>query len=546
MYERPIQVIEGPLMDGMNVVGDLFGSGKMFLPQVVKSARVMKKAVAHLVPYIEAQKETGARPKGKVLLATVKGDVHDIGKNIVGVVLQCNNYDVLDLGVMVPCAKILETARAEQVDLVGLSGLITPSLEEMAFVASEMESEGFEVPLLIGGATTSRVHTAVKIAPQYHAPTVHVLDASRAVGVASSLLSESGGRDAFVQGVKEQYREIREARAERTAGERRPSLAEARANRLVIDWRGAPAPKPCFLGVKTLDRYPLPELVDRIDWTPFFQTWELAGHYPAILDDPKVGKAARELFADAQRMLHVIVGEQALTARGTVGFFPANAVGDDIELYSDDSRRQVIGVIHTLRQQMAKRDGRPNLALADFVAPKDTGLRDYVGAFAVTAGHGLEALVAKAEASHDDYSAILAKALADRLAEAFAERLHERVRTELWGYVRDEALDNAALIKEQYQGIRPAPGYPACPDHTEKQALFDLLQAQANAGITLTESFAMLPTAAVSGWYFWRPEATYFGVGKIERDQVEDYARRKGMDVPTVERWLAPNLNYER
>jgi len=546
MYERPIQVIEGPLMDGMNVVGDLFGSGKMFLPQVVKSARVMKKAVAHLVPYIEAQKETGARPKGKVLLATVKGDVHDIGKNIVGVVLQCNNYDVLDLGVMVPCAKILETARAEQVDLVGLSGLITPSLEEMAFVASEMESEGFEVPLLIGGATTSRVHTAVKIAPQYHAPTVHVLDASRAVGVASSLLSESGGRDAFVQGVKEQYREIREARAERTAGERRPSLAEARVNRLVIDWRGAPAPKPCFLGVKTLDRYPLPELVDRIDWTPFFQTWELAGHYPAILDDPKVGKAARELFADAQRMLHVIVGEQALTARGTVGFFPANAVGDDIELYSDDSRRQVIGVIHTLRQQMAKRDGRPNLALADFLAPKDTGLRDYVGAFAVTAGHGLEALVAKAEASHDDYSAILAKALADRLAEAFAERLHERVRTELWGYVQDEALDNAALIKEQYQGIRPAPGYPACPDHTEKQALFDLLQAQANAGITLTESFAMLPTAAVSGWYFWRPEATYFGVGKIERDQVEDYARRKGMDVPTVERWLAPNLNYER
>jgi 5-methyltetrahydrofolate--homocysteine methyltransferase len=533
-------------MDGMNVVGDLFGSGKMFLPQVVKSARVMKKAVAHLVPYIEAQKETGARPKGKVLLATVKGDVHDIGKNIVGVVLQCNNYDVVDLGVMVPCAKILETARTEKVDLVGLSGLITPSLEEMAFVASEMDSEGFQVPLLIGGATTSRVHTAVKIAPQYHAPTIHVLDASRAVGVASSLLSESGGRDAFVQGIKDEYQGIRDARAERAAGERRPSLAEARANRLVIDWRAAPAPKPCFLGIKALDRYPLTELVDRIDWTPFFQTWELAGHYPAILEDPNLGKAARDLFADAERMLRSMVTDQTLTARGVVGFFPANAVGDDIELYDDDSRQRVVGVIRTLRQQMAKRDGRPNLALADFVAPKDTGLRDYVGAFAVTAGHGLEALVAKAEASHDDYSAILAKALADRLAEAFAERLHERVRTELWGYARDEALDNTALIKERYQGIRPAPGYPACPDHTEKQALFDLLQAQANAGITLTESFAMLPTAAVSGWYFWRPEATYFGVGKIERDQVEDYARRKGMDVPTVERWLAPNLNYER
>jgi 5-methyltetrahydrofolate--homocysteine methyltransferase len=546
LYERPIQVIEGPLMDGMNVVGDLFGSGKMFLPQVVKSARVMKKAVAHLVPYIEAEKQTGARPKGKVLLATVKGDVHDIGKNIVGVVLQCNNYDVLDLGVMVPCAKILETARAEQVDLVGLSGLITPSLEEMAFVASEMESEGFEVPLLIGGATTSRVHTAVKIAPQYHAPTVHVLDASRAVGVASSLLSESGGRDAFVRGVAAEYKGIREARAERAAGERRLSLAEARANRLAIDWRTAPAPKPCFLGIKTLDRYPLAELVDRIDWTPFFQTWELAGHYPAILDDPRVGKAARGLFADAQRMLTAIVAEGALTARGVVGFFPANGVGDDIELYRDDSRRQVIGVIHTLRQQMAKRDGRPNLALADFVAPKESGLRDYVGAFAVTAGHGLESLVAKYEALHDDYSAILAKALADRLAEAFAERLHERVRTELWAYAPDEALENEALIKERYQGIRPAPGYPACPDHTEKGTLFDLLQADANGGISLTESFAMLPAAAVSGWYLWRPEAIYFGVGKIERDQVEDYARRKNMDIATVERWLAPNLNYAK
>ena len=546
LYERPIEVIEGPLMDGMNVVGDLFGSGKMFLPQVVKSARVMKKAVAHLVPYIEAAKQAGAKPKGKVLLATVKGDVHDIGKNIVGVVLQCNNYDVIDLGVMVPCAKILETARAERVDLVGLSGLITPSLEEMAFVASELESEGFTLPLLIGGATTSRVHTAVKIAPQYQAPTIHVLDASRAVGVASNLLSESGGRDGFVRGIADEYRGIREARAARPAGERRASLAEARANRLPIDWRATPPPKPCFIGVKTLDHYPLDELSERIDWTPFFQTWELAGHYPAILDDPTTGKAARELFADAQQMLQTILTDRALTARAVVGFFPANAVDDDIELYTDDSRRSVIGVIHTLRQQMAKRDGRPNLALSDFVAPKDTGVPDYVGAFAVTAGHGLDALVARHGALHDDYSAILAKALADRLAEAFAERLHERVRTEFWGYARGEALDNAALIKEGYQGIRPAPGYPACPDHTEKRTLFDLLQAEANAGITLTDSFAMLPAAAVSGWYFWRPESSYFGVGKIERDQVEDYARRKGMDVATVERWLAPNLNYDR
>ncbi len=546
LFDRPIQVIEGPLMDGMNVVGDLFGSGKMFLPQVVKSARVMKKAVAHLVPYIEAEKQAGAKPKGKVLLATVKGDVHDIGKNIVGVVLQCNNYDVIDLGVMVPAAKILETARTERVDLVGLSGLITPSLEEMAFVASELESEGFELPLLIGGATTSRVHTAVKIAPQYHAPTVHVLDASRAVGVASNLLSESGGRGAFLKRIADEYQGIREARAQRSAAEQRPTIAEARANRLPIDWRATPPPKPCFLGVKAFDHYPLEELIDRIDWTPFFQTWELAGHYPAILDDPKVGKAARGLFADAEHMLRAMVGDRALTARGVLGFFPANAVGDDVELYADDSRSTVIGVIHTLRQQMAKRDGRPNLALADFVAPRDSGVRDYVGAFAVTAGHGLDALVARHQALHDDYNAILAKALADRLAEAFAERLHQRVRTELWGYAPDESLDNQGLIQERYQGIRPAPGYPACPDHTEKQILFDLLQAERNAGITLTDSFAMLPTAAVSGWYFWRPESAYFGVGKIERDQVEDYARRKGMDLATAERWLAPNLNYDR
>jgi 5-methyltetrahydrofolate--homocysteine methyltransferase len=545
LFERPIQVIEGPLMDGMNIVGDLFGSGKMFLPQVVKSARVMKKAVAHLIPYIEAEKHADSKPKGKVLLATVKGDVHDIGKNIVGVVLQCNNYDVVDLGVMVPCARILETARAERVDIIGLSGLITPSLEEMAFVASEMEREGFSVPLLIGGATTSRAHTAVKIAPQYTAPTVHVLDASRAVGVASSLLSDTG-RDQFVRGVSEEYRGIREARAARPTGERRPTIAEARANRLTLDWRATPPPRPCFLGVRSLDAYPLEELAARIDWTPFFQTWELKGHYPAILEDPTVGKAARSLFADAERMLRAIVTDRSLTARAALGFFPANVVGDDIELYTDDSRTTVLATVHTLRQQMSKGDGRPNLALADYVAPRDSDVRDYFGAFAVTTGHGLDKLVAGHEAQQDDYSAILAKALADRLAEAFAERLHERVRTELWGYAPGETLDNEALVREQYQGIRPAPGYPACPDHTEKRILFDVLEAEARAGITLTDSFAMLPAAAVSGWYFWRPEAKYFGVGKIEKDQVEDYARRKGMDVAGVERWLAPNLGYDR
>ncbi|MGE5230342.1 MAG: vitamin B12 dependent-methionine synthase activation domain-containing protein, partial [Deltaproteobacteria bacterium] len=545
LYARPIEVIEGPLMDGMNIVGDLFGSGKMFLPQVVKSARVMKKAVAHLVPYIEAEKHADARPKGKVLLATVKGDVHDIGKNIVGVVLQCNNYDVLDLGVMVPCARILETARAERVDIVGLSGLITPSLEEMAFVAGELEREGFSVPLLIGGATTSRAHTAVKIAPQYSGPTVHVLDASRAVGAASSLLSDTG-REQFVRGVAEEYRGIREARAERPTGERRPTIAEARANRLAIDWRATPPPRPCFLGVRALDDYPLDELVARIDWTPFFQTWELKGHYPAVLDDPALGKAARSLFADAERMLRTIVAERSLTARGVVGFFPANAVGDDIELYADDARGAVLATVHTLRQQMSKSAGRPNLALADYVAPRESGVRDYLGAFAVTAGHGLDGLVTRYEAQHDDYSAILAKALADRLAEAFAERLHERVRSELWGYAPSEALANEALVREEYQGIRPAPGYPACPDHTEKRTLFDVLGAESRAGVKLTDSFAMLPAASVSGWYFWRPEAKYFGVGKIGKDQVEDYARRKGMDVAAVERWLAPNLAYER
>jgi 5-methyltetrahydrofolate--homocysteine methyltransferase len=545
--ERPIQVIEGPLMDGMNVVGDLFGAGKMFLPQVVKSARVMKKAVAHLVPFIEAEKDASAaaRSNGRVLLATVKGDVHDIGKNIVGVVLQCNNYEVIDLGVMVPCAKILETARREQVDLIGLSGLITPSLEEMSFVASELEREGFKVPLLIGGATTSRVHTAVKIEPKYHGPTVHVLDASRAVGVASNLLSGTL-RDGFVAGVRSEYQGLRDRRGDRRPEERRVSLAEARRNRLDIDWSTVQPPRPCFTGTRVLSDYPLTDLAEVIDWTPFFQTWELAGHYPAILDDPKVGPAATSLFRDAQRLLDRIVQERLLQAHAVVGLFPANSVGDDIELYADDTRTRPLALIHTLRQQMLKPPGRPNLALADYVAPRESGVADYAGAFAVTAGVGLDRVVAGFEAAHDDYSAILAKALADRLAEAFAERLHQRVRTELWGYARGESLDNARLIGEEYQGIRPAPGYPACPDHTEKRALFDLLGAEARAGITLTESYAMLPAAAVSGYYFWPPEAKYFGVGKIDRDQVEDYARRKGMDVGSVERWLAPNLNYER
>ncbi|HEV8598639.1 MAG TPA: methionine synthase [Gemmatimonadales bacterium] len=542
---RPIAVIEGPLMDGMNVVGDLFGSGKMFLPQVVKSARVMKKAVAYLVPFLEAEKASAApRAKGKVLLATVKGDVHDIGKNIVGVVLQCNNYEVIDLGVMVPCAKILDTARREAVDLIGLSGLITPSLEEMSFVAEEMTREKFALPLLIGGATTSKVHTAVKIAPRYSGPVVHVLDASRAVGVASSLLSQTL-REGFLAGVAADYDNVRSARAERAAGDRLAPLSEARAARFVPT-NGAAPPRPSFLGLRSFERYPLAELIERIDWTPFFQAWELPGHYPDILTDPATAAAAGPLFKDAQALLERIVREDRLTANGVVGFWPANAVGDDIELYHDEAARERRAVIHTLRQQMAKAAGRANLALADFVAPLGSGPLDYVGGFAVTTGHGLDALVSEFERAHDDYSAILAKALADRLAEAFAERLHERVRRELWGYAPEESLANAELIKEAYQGIRPAPGYPACPDHTEKQLLFELLEATERTGIRLTESFAMFPTAAVSGWYFWHPEARYFGVGKLGRDQVEDYARRKGMSVPEVERWLAPNLGYDR
>jgi 5-methyltetrahydrofolate--homocysteine methyltransferase len=549
--ERPIHVIEGPLMDGMNIVGDLFGAGKMFLPQVVKSARVMKRAVAHLIPYIEAEKlalgdDAGeAKSNGRVLLATVKGDVHDIGKNIVGVVLQCNNYEVIDLGVMVPCARILDTARTEAVDIIGLSGLITPSLEEMSFVAGEMQREGFTIPLLIGGATTSRVHTAVKIEPNYKGPTVHVIDASRAVGVAGNLRSDTLRPD-YVAGVRAEYQDVRTQRGGRKAEERHQSIADARKNRLSVDWKGGSPPKPCFTGVRALNDYPLEEVVPLIDWTPFFQTWELAGHYPAILSDPVVGPAATSLFKDARELLDRIVRERLLSARGVFGFFPANSVGDDIEVYADPNRAEKKATIHTIRQQMVKPPGRPNLALADFVAPRETGVSDYAGAFAVTAGVGIEALVTHFEVTHDDYNAILTKALADRLAEAFAELLHQRVRREFWGYAPDEALDNQGLIKERYQGIRPAPGYPACPDHTEKRILFDLLRVEESAGITLTESFAMLPAASVSGYYFWHPQSQYFGVGKIERDQVEDYARRKGMDVAAVERWLSPNLNYER
>ncbi|MEY3701021.1 MAG: hypothetical protein RI891_313, partial [Gemmatimonadota bacterium] len=477
--------------------------------------------------------------KGKVLLATVKGDVHDIGKNIVGVVLQCNNFEVIDLGVMVPAAKILEAARANDVDIIGLSGLITPSLEEMAFLASELEREGWTVPLLIGGATTSKVHTAVKIAPNYSSPVVHVLDASRAVGVAGSLLSEQL-RDPFVADLRAEYEEVRVARAARQRDVPRQTLADARANKLRIDWTSASPPQPTFEGVRVFEDVPLEGLVPRIDWTPFFQTWELAGSYPAILEDPVVGEAAQNLWRDAQAMLTRIVEEKWLTARAVVGFFPAHSDG------AEDVVLPTVGrTVHTIRQQMVKKDGRPNLALADFIAPAQTGVPDWLGAFVVTTGIGLDERVAAYEAAHDDYSSILLKALADRLAEAFAERMHERVRRELWAYAPDEALDNQAIIREQYQGIRPAPGYPACPDHTEKRTLFDLLDAEQAVGVHLTESYAMLPASAVSGWYFSHPQAQYFGVGKIERDQVEAYATRKGMELAVAERWLAPILNYD-
>jgi 5-methyltetrahydrofolate--homocysteine methyltransferase len=541
---HPLDIIEGALMDGMNEVGDRFGSGRMFLPQVVKSARVMKRAVAHLIPFIEAAKaRDGDRPKGKILLATVKGDVHDIGKNIVGVVLQCNNFEVIDLGVMVPAARILDAAREHGVDLIGLSGLITPSLSEMAFVAGELAREGFTQPVLIGGATTSRAHTAVRIAPAYPEAVVHVQDASRAVAVASSLLSDSL-RPAFVAEARAAQEVLRKEYAARDATPLR-TLAEARKRAVHLDWP-EPPPRPTFLGLREFTNYPLEELVPRIDWTPFFQAWELKGFYPAILDDPNTGAAARELMADAEKLLQDIVAHRRLEARAVLGFFPAaRLVEDDIALYTDEHRREVRAVIHTVRQQMAKADGRPNRALADYVAPGDIA-PDYLGLFAVTTGHGLDAIVAAREAVHDDYGAIMAKVLADRLAEAFAERLHERVRREFWGYAPDEALENAALIREEYQGIRPAPGYPACPEHTEKRTILTLLEAEQRVGIQLTESCAMTPTAAVSGMYFWHPGAAYFGVGRLGRDQVEDYARRKGWSVAEAEEWLAPNLGYER
>ncbi|MHB1298316.1 MAG: methionine synthase [Gemmatimonadaceae bacterium] len=550
LFDRPIEVIEGPLMDGMNVVGDLFGSGKMFLPQVVKSARVMKRAVAHLIPYIEAEKERldDKRAKGKVLMATVKGDVHDIGKNIVGVVLQCNNYEVVDMGVMVPSAKILERARAEKVDIIGLSGLITPSLEEMAFVASEMEREGWTLPLLIGGATTSKVHTAVKVAPNYSGPVIHVLDASRAVGVAGNLLSD-GLREGFIAETRAEYEEVRVARAARQKTLKRQSLEAARANKPALDWE-ATAPAPSYEGVRVFDEYPLSDLVARIDWTPFFQTWELTGHYPDILSDPKVGEAARSVYDDARAMLQRLVDEKWVTARAAVGFFRANSDGnEDIHLSGitgNDRFADGKAVIHTIRQQMVKNDGRPNYALADFIAPACTGRQDWLGAFVVTTGIGLDAKVREFEAANDDYSSIMVKSLADRLAEAFAEAMHERVRRELWAYAPDEQLDNQELIREKYQGIRPAPGYPACPDHTEKRTLFDLLDAEKLVGVHLTESFAMQPASAVSGFYFSHPQSQYFGVGKIEKDQVAGLAERKGMELAVMERWLAPVLNYDR
>jgi len=544
-FPRPIEVIEGPLMDGMNVVGDLFGAGKMFLPQVVKSARVMKQAVAHLIPFIEAEKEAGGarQSAGKILLATVKGDVHDIGKNIVGVVLQCNNFEVIDLGVMVPLQKILDAAKAENVDIIGLSGLITPSLDEMVDVAKEMQRQDFTCPLIIGGATTSKAHTALRIEPAYTAgPVVYVLDASRSVGVCSQLLNPAH-KETFVAEVKEEYADIRVKR-QNAKPQEKVAYADAVANQLALAWADYTPPKPAFTGLKVFSDYPLLDLVDRIDWSPFFYSWELFKPYPQILDDAELGATARSLFADAQTMLTKIVEDQWLTAKAVIGFWPANSIGDDVEITLDAPIEKTRSV-HFLRQQIPRSETQHHLCLADFIAPKDSGLTDYIGGFAVTTGVGLDDRVAAFEANNDDYNAILLKALADRLAEAFAERLHERVRKEFWGYATNEALSNSDLIAEKYQGIRPAPGYPACPDHTEKGLLFELLNATEHTTIALTESFAMTPTAAVSGYYFSHPQSRYFGVKHVERDQIEAYAQRKGMTVEQVEKWLAPVLNYE-
>ena len=542
---KPLDVIEGPLMDGMNVVGDLFSEGKMFLPQVVKSARVMKQAVAYLQPYIEAEKTEASKPNGKILMATVKGDVHDIGKNIVGVVLQCNNYEVVDLGVMVPTEKILQVAQEKQCDIIGLSGLITPSLDEMVNVAREMQRQGINKPLLIGGATTSKAHTAVKIDPAFNLnQVVYVADASRAVGVAGNLLSDSN-RDAFVAGIQEEYEKVRERNANRKPRGTLRSYTQAIENRPDMQWDIYTPPKPTFTGLKVFDDYPLEDLIDTIDWTPFFMSWDLAGKYPKILDDDVVGEAARSLFNDAQQMLRKLIDEKHLKARGVIGIWPANTVrNDDIELY--DEQGQVIDTLHHIRQQNQKPGNDPaNYSLADFVAPKDSGKQDYIGGFAVTAGIGAEELAKEYENAGDDYNSIMVKALADRLAESFAEHMHRRVRKEFWGYQPDESLGNDELIREKYQGIRPAPGYPACPDHTEKATLFRVLEAEKNTGLELTDSFAMYPTAAVSGWYFSHPKSKYFNVGKIQKDQVQSLADRKGMSLTDMERWLSPVLGYE-
>ncbi|MES2378490.1 MAG: methionine synthase [Bacteroidota bacterium] len=551
-YAKPLEVIEGPLMDGMNIVGDLFGAGKMFLPQVVKSARVMKKAVAYLLPFIELEKQrvidagedsSGSRANaGKVLMATVKGDVHDIGKNIVGVVLACNNFEIIDLGVMVPAQRIIEEAIKQEVDIIGLSGLITPSLDEMVNFAKEMERQNFTIPLIIGGATTSRIHAAVKVAPHYSGAAIHVLDASRSVTVCSNLMNKDT-RDGYIQGIKDEYEKAREAHANKKSDKRFVTLEQARADKFQIDLEKV-APKPAFTGTKVFEAYPLADLVPYIDWTPFFHTWELRGSYPKIFDDKFVGVEAKKLFDDAQKLLKEIVDNNLLQANGVIGFWPANAVGDDIELYTDETRTQQLTRIHTLRQQSEKVKGEPYYALADFVAPKESGVADYFGGFAVTTGIGCDELVAKYEADYDDYNSIMAKAIADRLAEAFAEKMHELVRKEYWGYSASEQLTVEELVKEEYQGIRPAPGYPACPEHTEKTTLFDLLKAEDNAKMHLTESLAMTPAASVSGFYFAHPQSRYFGLNKISKDQIEDYAVRKNMSVETVERWLGPNLNY--
>ncbi len=552
LFDKPIEVIEGPLMDGMNVVGDLFGAGKMFLPQVVKSARVMKKAVAYLLPFIEEEKLKGgdqSKNAGKVLLATVKGDVHDIGKNIVGVVMGCNNFEVIDMGVMVPTEKILAKAKEENVDVIGLSGLITPSLDVMVGVAKSMQEEGFTMPLLIGGATTSRIHTAVKIATNYKGAVVHVLDASRSVPVLSSLLNKESG-PAFSQKIYDEYQDLREKHAGKQQKKNFAPIAEARANKFKTNWEEREITKPKFLGTKVFDNYSLEEISAYIDWTPFFQTWQLAGRYPKILNDEVVGEQARALYQDAREMLKKIIDEKWLTAKGVIGFFPANTIhDDDTAVYQfnghEENREQVIETLRHLRQQTKRSDKVPYLSLADFVAPKETGKADYIGAFAVTTGIGADEKAKEFADRLDDYNSIMVKALADRLAEAFAEMLHKKVRKEYWGYAADEHLENEELIREAYQGIRPAPGYPACPEHTEKATLFRLLDAEKNADIVLTESFAMYPGAAVSGWYFSHPESRYFGISKIDKDQVTDYARRKGMDLKTAEKWLAPNLGYD-